>query len=388
MRNLVQTCWRFEPGFSCGPLETLTAHPWIKPSSIHWLGKTRTTLECTANTFLPKIVSVISACSLHMDIFYFPIFIFMASLNVKNRVKHHDWHLSCWAEGRMGGNSITQTCLSTQLILNDAAVVRKQLSIPGLKEVTTHCSSLHLSVVQSLNQRWKKKVTIIVWMHLQAKHMDHTRHRWCHRCATIWPWDVWAFPPDAHPRVSTALHRWTLVRESRSNNILHKHVFIELLTSITECLCVAHTGCLPLMWTLRAIGSLPIPPRLSRKLFKAVCILTHLPPLCFSVSHSVDAGFPFRCLVIFCLSLSPSFCLVVILALAICFSVCRTQRRREAGRGTSAKKSRRGIVRMMHSTIIDIFRPSGVKFESCFHREIPDGHLFYDTNSIFSLFTP
>lgn len=72
-------------------------------------------------------------------------------------------------------------------------------------------------------------------------------------------------------------------------------------------------------------------PGPSRKTLQGHLCFTHLLPRCFSVSHLLDTVSRFPTLSFFCLSLSPSFCLAVILALAICFLVRHTRRRREVG---------------------------------------------------------
>lgn len=157
---------------------------------------------------------------------------------------------------------------------------------------------------------------------------------------------------------------------------INKHVLIGLLMSITGCPGLLAGDVTPLKCTVSAIRGL-IGARQERveNSTRSLVFYTSATSLLLCLSHS-GYGFPLPYLVVFCLSLSPSFCLVVILALTICFAVRHTQRRREAGRETVLKKSisKEGkhklytIGRNLHASI-DI---SEVMFQGCFHRDIAD----------------
>lgn len=68
-----------------------------------------------------------------------------------------------------------------------------------------------------------------------------------------------------------------------------------------------------------------------RELRKVVCVFTHLLPLYVSVSHPLDMVSHFPTWSFFRLSLCRSFCLAVILALAICFAARHTRRQEGGG---------------------------------------------------------
>ena len=120
------------------------------------------------------------------------------------------------------------------------------------------------------------------------------------------------------------------------------------------------------------------PPRTRREHHKVVCVSTHLLPLCVSVSRPLDMVSHFPYLVVFRLSLCRSFCLAVILALAICFAARHTRRQEGGGEGDGAKariseEGTRG--RCTVHALVDICRLSGVIYKRCFHRDITERRL-------------
>lgn len=114
-------------------------------------------------------------------------------------------------------------------------------------------------------------------------------------------------------------------------------------------------------------------PRSERKLHKVVCV-PHI--CCLSASPCLTRWIrfpPLPYLVVFCLARSPSFCLAVILALAICFTVRHTQSRRKVGRETVLKKGMSGKGKEESCTVrasADISKLSRVLFWGCFHWNI------------------
>ena len=118
----------------------------------------------------------------------------------------------------------------------------------------------------------------------------------------------------------------------------------------------------PVMWTARAFGGFDrSPPSTRRKHHKVVCVLRIC---CLAASRSLapriwfPTSLPCRFLH---LALPPSFCLAVILALAICFTVCHTQRRREAGRNVASKRKSGNTPHTIHRSGV-----SGVLYQGCF----------------------
>lgn len=120
--------------------------------------------------------------------------------------------------------------------------------------------------------------------------------------------------------------------------------------SITGCPGLLTGDVSPLMCTVTAIGGFDRSPRICWKGYKVVCVI-HICYLSATTLSHTGYGFPFSYLIVFSLLLAPSFCLAVILALAICFAVRHTQRWRDIGRGTVLKKSiERRKTRMIYST--------------------------------------